>query len=371
MEIKSIILRYMRMRLLHPFKTSVGTLTDKDFILVEVKSKSGISGWAETVSDAIPIYHEETVKSNWHLLEDILIPKLMQTEIKHPDDVSKTFKELRGNYNAKAALDGAIWDLYAKEQGISLAKAIGGVKDKIEVGVSVGIQKSEKELLQKIDGFVTKGYKRIKVKIMPGWDMNILKAIRQEFPEIPLMADANCAYTINDISYLKQLDDFDLMMVEQPFAYDDLIDHARLQKELKTPICLDESIHTVEDVRKAIEVNSGKIINLKIGRVGGITESLKIHKLCVENKIPMWCGGMLEAGVGRAHNIAITSLANFTLPGDTAPSSHYWKQDIITPQVTMKDGYIEVPTEPGIGFEPNRELIEDFMLYSKTFHNHS
>lgn len=370
LEIKSIILRYMRMRLLHPFKTSVGTITDKDFILVEVKSKSGLSGWAETVSDSIPIFHEETVKTNWHMLKDILIPTLMKTELKHPDDVSEAFKDLRGNYNAKAALDGAIWDLYAKENGISLAKAIGGVKDKIEVGVSVGIQKSEQELLQKIEGFVTKGYKRIKVKIKPGWDMNILKAIRKEFPEIPLMADANCAYSINDIAYLKQLDEFNLMMVEQPLSYDDLIDHARLQKELNTPICLDECIHTAEDVRKAIEIESGKIINLKIGRVGGITESLKIHKLCEDNNIPMWCGGMLEAGIGRVHNIAITSLANFTLPGDTAPSSHYWKEDIITPEVTMKDGYIEVPTGLGIGFEPNKEKIEDFMLYSETFHNY-
>ncbi|THE10554.1 o-succinylbenzoate synthase [Bacillus timonensis] len=371
MEIKSIVLRYMRMRLLYPFKTSVGTLADKDFILVEVKSKSGLSGWAETVSDAIPIYHEETVKTNWHMLKDILIPKLMNTEIQHPDDVSNAFKDLRGNYNAKAALDGAIWDLFAKEQGISLAKAIGGVKDKIEVGVSVGIQKSEKELLQKIEGFVSKGYKRIKVKIMPGWDMNILKAIRREFPDIPLMADANCAYTIDDIPYLTQLDEFNLMMVEQPFGFDDLIDHARLQKELKIPICLDESIHTAEDVRKAIEIGSGKIMNLKIGRVGGITESLRIHDLCIKNNIPMWCGGMLEAGIGRAHNIAITSLANFILPGDTAPSAHYWQDDIITPEVTMKDGYIEVPNGPGIGYEPNRDKIEDFMLYSETFHNHS
>lgn len=208
------------------------------------------------------------------------------------------------------------------------------------------------------------------MKIKPGWDMNILKAIRKEFPEIPLMADANCAYTINDIPYLQQLDEFNLMMVEQPLSYDDLIDHARLQKELNTPICLDECIHTAEDVRKAIEIGSGKIINLKIGRVGGITESLKIHKLCEDNNIPMWCGGMLEAGIGRAHNIAITSLANFTLPGDTAPSSHYWKEDIITPEVTMRDGYIEVPTGPGIGFEPNMEKIEDFMLYSETFRNY-
>ncbi|TCN27124.1 o-succinylbenzoate synthase [Mesobacillus foraminis] len=369
MEINSITLRQIKMDLLYPFTTSVGTEYDKDIILVEASASSGVSGWGESVSILEPIYNEETVQTNWHIMTDFLIPKLLAEPILHPDEVTDRFKGVRGNYNAKAALEGAIWDLYAKTKNISLAKAIGGVKDKIEVGVSVGIQDSAREMLKQIEGYLQEGYKRIKVKIKPGWDLNILKAIRREFPDIQLMADANCAYGPEDIDHLKALDDFKLMMIEQPFAHDDIIDHAKLQAALKTPICLDESIHSVEDARKAIELGSCKIINLKIGRVGGLTESKKIHDLCEKHQIPLWCGGMLEAGIGRAHNIAITSLSNFTLPGDTAPSAHYWKQDIIQPQVEMKDGYISVPEGPGIGYEPDLSRIQELTIKSKTFKN--
>ncbi|KML43347.1 o-succinylbenzoate synthase [Cytobacillus firmus] len=367
MEIKSIILRHVKMELLNPFTTSVGTEVDKDFILVEVKSKSGQSGWAESVSIMEPIYNEETVKTNWHIMSDHLIPILFASEIRHPDDVSEAFRPIRGNFNAKAALEGAVWDLYARERGVSLSKALGGEKEKIEVGVSVGIQESEIKMLKQIEGYVKEGYQRIKVKIKPGWDVHILKAIRAQFPDIKLMADANCAYTLNDIGHLQRMEEFNLMMIEQPLDHDDIVDHAKLQSHLKTPICLDESIHTFEDARKAIELGSCRIMNLKIGRVGGLTESRKIHDLCRDHNIPMWCGGMLEAGIGRAHNIAITSLSNFTLPGDTAPSSHYWKKDIIDPEVTMEDGFIFVPLGPGIGYEPNRSKIEDVTLYSRTF----
>ncbi|MGM0878631.1 MAG: o-succinylbenzoate synthase [Bacillota bacterium] len=371
MEIKQIILRHIKMELLNPFTTSVGTEFDKDFILVEVKSKSGLSGWAESVSIMEPIYNEETVKTNWHIMGDHLIPLLYQSPILHPDEVSERFKPIRGNFNAKAALESAIWDLYAREQNIPLAKALGGEKNTIEVGISVGIQNSERDMLLQIERYLNEGYKRVKVKIKPDWDIHILKAIRKEFPHIQLMADANCAYTLLDIDHLQALDEFDLMMIEQPLDCDDIIDHATLQAKLKTPICLDESIHTVEDARKAIELRSCKIINLKIGRVGGLTESKKIHDLCKKHNIPLWCGGMLEAGIGRAHNIAITTLSNFTLPGDTAPSSHYWKQDIIEPEVTMKNGSIYVPESSGIGYEPNRTTIENLTLYSKMFKNTS
>jgi o-succinylbenzoate synthase len=367
MEIKSIILRQVKMDLLYPFTTSVGTEYDKEFILVEVKSKSGLSGWGESVSIVEPIYNEETVITNWHIMSDFLIPLLLKEPISHPDEVSERFKYIRCNYNAKAALECAIWDLYAREQNLPLAKSLGGVKDKIEVGVSVGIQKSESAMLQQIECYLHEGYKRIKVKIKPDWDVHILRAIRHEFPHIQLMADANCAYSLKDIEHLQTLDEFNLTMIEQPLACDDIIDHAKLQSKLMTPICLDESIHTVEDARKAIELGSCKIINLKIGRVGGLTESKKIHDLCKKHDIPMWCGGMLEGGIGRAHNVAITTLANFTLPGDTAPSSHYWKQDIISPEVEMKDGYIYVPQTPGIGYEPSMSKIEEVTLYSKTF----
>jgi len=368
MEINQIILRQIKMDLLTPFTTSVGTEVDKDIILVEVVGKNDLSGWGESVSIMQPMYNEETVQTNWHIMNDFLIPLLMKNPIEHPDEVSTLFNGIRGNFNAKAAIEGAVWDLYAKTQNLPLAKALGGVKDKIEVGVSVGIQESEQQLLRQIEDYLQEGYKRIKVKIKPGWDFEILKLIRERFPDIQLMADANCAYTLDDIDHLQRLDEFNLMMIEQPLAHDDIIDHAKLQAKLQTPICLDESIHSVEDARKAIELGSCQIINLKIGRVGGLTESKKIHDLCVKHDVPLWCGGMLEAGIGRAHNIAITSLANFTIPGDTAPSSHYWKQDIIEPEVHMEDGYINVPNQPGIGYEPNLSMIEKLTVKSQIIH---
>ncbi|MGM0900862.1 MAG: o-succinylbenzoate synthase [Bacillota bacterium] len=368
MEIEKIILRQIKMDLLTPFTTSVGTEVDKDIILVEVVGKNGLTGWGESVSIVQPMYNEETVKTNWHMMTDFLIPLLIKEPIEHPDLVLSRFQYVRGNFNAKAAIEGAVWDLYAKEQNLPLAKALGGVKDKIEVGVSVGIQHSEQQLLQQIEGYLQEGYKRIKVKIKPDWDVSVLALVRKHFPHIPLMADANCAYTLEDINHLRRLDEFNLMMIEQPLAHDDIIDHAMLQANLETPICLDESIHSAEDARKAIELGSCRIINLKIGRVGGLTESKKIHDLCVKHDIPLWCGGMLEAGIGRAHNIAITSLANFTIPGDTAPSSHYWKQDIIEPEVKMDNGYISVPDGPGIGYEPNLTMIERLTVKQSTIH---
>jgi o-succinylbenzoate synthase len=366
MEIEKIILRQIKMDLLTPFTTSVGTEVDKDIILVEVVGKNGLSGWGESVSIVQPMYNEETVKTNWHMMTDFLIPLLLKEPIEHPDMVLPRFQYVRGNFNAKAAIEGAVWDLYAKSQNLSLSKALGGVKDKIEVGVSVGIQPSEQQLLQQIEGYLLEGYKRIKVKIKPDWDVSVLKMIRKFFPQIPLMADANCAYTLEDIDHLRRLDDFNLMMIEQPLAHDDIIDHSVLQANLQTPICLDESIHSAEDARKAIELGSCRIINLKIGRVGGLSESKKIHDLCVKHDIPLWCGGMLEAGIGRAHNIAITSLSNFTIPGDTAPSAHYWKQDIIEPEVKMENGFIAVPDGLGIGYEPNLSLIERLTVKQST-----
>ncbi|WP_408009942.1 o-succinylbenzoate synthase [Pseudalkalibacillus sp. A8] len=366
MEIKQIILRHLKIELLNPFTTSVGTEYDKDFILVEAQSKSGLSGWGESVSILHPIYNEETVQTNWHMMSDHLIQKLYEP-IEHPDEVSERFRSIRGNFNAKSALEGAIWDLYAREQNLPLSRVLGGNKDKIEVGISVGIQKSVRDMLLQIEKYVNEGYRRVKVKIKHEWDIEIIKAIRNEFPHIQLMADANCAYTLDDIEHLQALDEYDLMMIEQPFDHDDIFDHAKLQAKLKTPICLDESIHSVEDARKAIEHGSCRIINLKIGRVGGLSESKRIHDMCERHEVPVWCGGMLEAGVGRAHNIAITTLSNFTLPGDTAPSSHYWKQDIIEPGVTMESGFIHVPNVPGIGYEPARRRIDELTLRQKSF----
>lgn len=368
MNIQRIVLRHMKMRLLKPFTTSVGTEYDKDFILVEIKSENGLSGWAESVASIDPTYKEETVKTNWHIMSDFLIPMLSEKMLNHPDEVSERFLPIRGNFMAKAALEGAFWDLYSKQQGISLAKALGGTRGEIEAGISIGIQDTTEELLSMVEDYLEKGYKRIKVKIQPGWDLNVLEQIRKYYPKIPLMADANCAYTLEDMDILKAMDDFDLTMIEQPLGFDDIVDHSQLQAQMKTPICLDESIHSAEDVRKAIYLGSCKVINIKVGRVGGLTESKKIHDFCEMNNIPVWCGGMLESGIGRAHNIAISSLSNFTLPGDTAASSRYWNQDIIEPEVTVNDGIITVPTGHGIGYEPNNDLIDHYTLYSRIFH---
>lgn len=363
-----MILRHLKLDLLHPFTTSFGTEYDREFILVEAISEDGISGWAESVAMLDPLYNEETLKTNWHILEDYLIPILLKNEIEHPDEISeKYFAHIRGNYMAKAALEGAVWDLYAKEKNASLASVLGGTKDTIDVGVSIGIKDSIDSTLKVIEDRLVEGYKRFKLKIKPGWDVELIDKVRKVYPDIPLMADANSAYTLQDIDRLAALDDYNLMMIEQPLAYNDIIDHADLQSRLKTPICLDESIHSLEDARKALKLGSCQIINIKIGRVGGLTQSRKIHDLCQEQGIPLWCGGMLESGIGRAHNIAITTLPNFVLPGDTAASSLYWAEDIIEPDVTVENGTIKVPNSPGIGYEPNLEKINKYTLYSQTY----
>ena len=368
MKIKEVILRHLKLDLLHAFTTSFGTEYDRELILIEVISDDGISGWAESVAMLDPLYNEETLKTNWHILEDYLIPILLKNEIRHPDELSeKYFNHIRGNYMAKAALEGAVWDLHAKKQNVSLSKALGGNKIEIEVGVSIGIQNSIDQTLNIIESRLEEGYKRFKLKIKPGWDVELIDSVRKVYPNIPLMADANSAYTIQDMKRLAALDDYDLMMIEQPLSYNDIIDHANLQAILKTPICLDESIHSLEDARKAIKLGSCKIINIKIGRVGGLTQSKKIHDLCQEHGIPLWCGGMLETGIGRAHNIAITSLPNFVLPGDTAASSLYWAEDIIEPEVTVENGIISVPTSPGIGYKPNKEKINKYTLHTQTY----
>ena len=367
MKLDRVVLRHLQMEQKSPFSTSFGTMKMKDFILVEAIDEDGVSGWGESVAFHAPWYSEETLKTNWHMLEDFLLPLTFQSPFEHPDELNQRFAFIRKNNMAKAAIEGAIWDLYAKKKQIPLSEAIGGKKKQIEVGISIGIQKSTDELLSLIDRYATEGYRRMKVKIKPGWDVNVIAAIRKKFPDIPLMADANSAYSLADLDLLKELDQYGLMMIEQPLASDDIIDHATLQSQIKTPICLDESIHSAEDARKAIEIGGCQIINLKIGRVGGISESIKIHDLCQEKGIPVWCGGMLEAGVGRAHNIAITTLDNFILPGDTAASAHYWERDIIDPEVTMVDGLITVPETPGIGYEVNRRIVDRYTSYAKTY----
>lgn len=367
MKITDITIRHLKMTMKSPFTTSFGTFKDKEFLLLEAKNEDGTVGWGESVAFNAPWYNEETLKTNWHMLEDFLIPLILNKEIKHPDEVNQMFAPIRKNNMAKSTIEGAIWDIYAQQTNQSLAQALGGTKDKIEVGISIGIQNSIDELLRVVDGFLKEGYKRIKVKIKPGWDVDVIRSLREHFPNVPIMADANSAYRLKDIDLLKQLDEFDLMMIEQPLASDDIIDHAQLQKELKTPICLDESIHSLEDARKAIELGSTKIINIKIGRVGGLTEAKKIHDYCEEKGFPVWCGGMLESGIGRSHNIALTTLSNFILPGDTAGSNRYWEKDIIRPEVVATDGYIDVPQTPGIGYEVDRETVEAYTVAKKEY----
>ena len=365
--IKEVMIRHLKMQLNSPFSTSFGTITDKEFLLLEVKDELGRIGWGESVAFVAPWYTEETLKTTWHMLEDFLIPLILNKEIKHPDEVGRLFATVRKNYMAKSAIEGAVWDLYAQSKNQSLTEALGGNKDKIEVGISIGIQPTIEQQIAVVNQAIKDGYKRIKVKIKPGWDVNVIRALREEFPNLPMMADANSAYTLNDVDLLKELDKYNLMMIEQPLAHDDIIDHAILQKHIKTPICLDESIQSLEDARKAIELGSCKIINIKIGRVGGISEAKRIHDYCEDKGIPVWCGGMLESGIGRAQNIALTTLSNFTLPGDTAGSSHYWKRDIIQPEVIVEDGYINVPKKSGIGYEPDLEAIHHYTVSSKVY----
>lgn len=357
MKIKKITLHLIEQRLLSPFVSSLEKVDFRESILVEIEDYNGLVGWGEVVAFSSPWYTEETIKTCWHMIEDFIAPRILHKEIRHPNELHDYFQSVKRNQMAKAGLEMAVWDLYAKGQGVSLSKAIGGSRDKIESGVVVGIDTIEK-MLAAIGRYVESGYKRVKIKIKPGQDYELVKAIRYVYPKLPLMADANSAYSLTDIDQLRALDEFGLLMIEQPLAADDIYDHAKLQKQLQTPICLDESIVTYEDARKALEMDSCRVINLKIGRVGGISEAIRIHNLCVEHHIPIWCGGMLETGISRAHNIALASLPGFTIPGDISASSRYWSQDIIKPEVVVENGYIHVPNEIGIGYKVNRERIE-------------
>ncbi|MBE4908404.1 o-succinylbenzoate synthase [Bacillus luteolus] len=366
MKVKKVTLHLVGMKLVSPFKSSLEVVSSRESILVEVQDDDGIIGWGEVVAFSSPWYTEETIKTCWHVIEDFLIPKLLKTEISHPDELEYLFQGIKRNHMAKAGVELAIWDLYAKNHSQPLASVLGGTRKKIEAGVVIGIESIE-SMLNKIAIYVDEGYKRFKIKIEPGKDVEIVNTIRQHFPHLPLMADANSAYTLDDINKLRELDHYNLMMIEQPLGSDDIFDHSKLQKELNTPICLDESIVSFENARKAIELGSCKIINIKAGRVGGLQEAKKIHDLCMRHNIPVWCGGMLETGISRAHNIALASLPNFTIPGDISASSRYWERDIITPEVSIKEGLIEVPTDPGIGFEINREMISKHLMHSRIY----
>ena len=362
MNFEKILLHRLKMKMKTPFTTSFGTQIDRYVTIVEIIDENGLSGFGECVAGEDPLYSEEFMDSALVAIKKYFGPLLLQSNLSHPKEVTELFKPFKRNMMAKSGLETAVWDLYAKQQGLPLYKVLGGEKTEVEVGISLGLEKSDDIIIEKIREKVDEGYKRIKVKIKPGRDVEMIRAIREVFPDIPLMADANSAYTLDDIELLKQLDEFNLMMIEQPLGSTDIVDHATLQKAIKTPICLDESIDSYENAKAAIELGSCEIINVKVGRVGGLAESIKIHDLAKEKKIPLWCGGMLEAGVGRLTNIAITTLPNFVLPGDTASSSRYWEEDIISPEVVAENGVVQLSDKPGIGAEVDFEKMKKVLI---------
>ena len=318
-----------------------------------------MQGWGEVVASEEPLYSYETVRTALHVIEDFFGPALLTEPIKDLDDLAHRLSPFRGHNMAKAGLELAYMDLLARMNQQSLSALIGGERERVAVGVSLGIQPTLSKLLQRVEKYLSLGYQRIKLKIKPGWDIDVVDEVRRRHPDILLSVDANSAYTLEDRDHLKKLDDFDLLMIEQPLHNDDLVDHARLQKLMNTPLCLDESIISERHARMALDLESCRIINIKVGRVGGYSQVLGIHDLCVSRQVPVWCGGMLESGIGRAHNIALASLKGFTLPGDISASSRYFERDIITPGVVVDgDGTVAVPGGPGLGFEVDLNFIE-------------
>jgi o-succinylbenzoate synthase len=366
MNISHVKLNVISMPLKSPFHTHLGTVTEREGIIVEVIDSDGVSGYGEGVAFSTPWYTEETVKTSLHMLADILIPLLRKNPIKHPEEAAILFRSIRRNNMAKAGLEMAIWDLHAKRNAEPLSASIGGTRKKVAAGVVVAADSLSSSLKQ-IEKYLEEGYQRIKVKINPQQDYSLLAGIRRHFPELPIMADANSAYTLKDIERLKAIDDFNLLMIEQPLASDDIIQHSLLQKELKTPVCLDESIVSFEDAKNAIDLESCKIINIKAGRVGGLYEAKRIHDYCLDKEIEVWCGGMIEFGISRAHNIALASLPGFTIPGDISASNRFWEEDIITPEVRVENGYVDVPDTPGIGFSINEKRMRETTLLEKKF----
>lgn len=358
MKIDKIELRHIKMELVSPFTTSMGTEYDEEHIIVRVDG-GGLTGWGESVAEATPFYSPETVATAWHILSDFLIPAILGKNLTSIDEAINSYSNVRGHRMAKAGLEAALWDLFAKSKNISLSQLLGGARKKIEVGVSIGIQSSVSELIKKVENYLQEGYRRIKIKIAPENDLQFVKALRNEFTDLLLQVDANSAYKIEDINLFKEMDEYNLLLIEQPLGYEDIYEHSKLQRELKTAICLDESIHSLGDTQAAVELESCRIINIKPGRVGGFTESKLIHDYCASNKIPVWHGGMLESGIGRAGNVALASLSNFTLPGDISASKRYYTHDIVEPEfVVNSDGTMDVPIKPGIGVEVNLSMLE-------------
>lgn len=360
MKIERIEQFAVKMPLRHPFETSFGREESAYKVIVAVHA-DGLVGWGESPVERLPLYSSETVTTVWHAQRDGLIPLLLGAELAHASNAPVLFKPIRGHNMAKAGLEAALWDLEAQQAGVSLRELVGGIRMRVNVGVSVGIQPSIDALLDRIAGFIKQGYRRVKVKIKPGWDYDVLAAIRGRFPDISLMADANSAFALDDAPLLWSLGEFGLLMLEQPLAYDDLLEHAALQRESYVPICLDESITTPRRAAEALELEACRIINIKPPRVSGISGARAIHDLCYEREMPVWCGGLLESGIGRAANLAVASLPGFTLPGDISASDRYWGEDVIEEVFTLNaDGTIDVPNRPGLGVTVLRDRLEKF-----------
>jgi O-succinylbenzoate synthase len=361
-RIERIELRLLRLPLVRFFETSFGRISDRAFIIATVEEQ-GCTGVAECVADENPHYSSETTRTAWHIILDFIAPLVLGREFSHPRDVYDSLQVIRGHNMAKAAVEMAAWDLFAKQHDMPLSGVLGGNRTTIDSGVSIGIQDSLNDLVERVRLERAAGYKRIKIKIKPGWDVEAVELIRTCVGDVPLMVDANGAYRLSDTEHLQALDRYDLMMIEQPLDYDDIRDHARLQARLRTPICLDESLHTVREAAEAIELGACRIINIKPGRVGGHGQSIALHDLAARHGIPVWHGGMLESGIGRAHNIHLSTLPNFTLPGDVAASRRYFAPDLIDPEIDVSaEGTIPVPNGPGIGVHVVRERLEKATL---------
>ena len=356
--VERVCMRFVRLPLKEPFETSFGRIHSRLIFLVSIEG-NGLTGWGEVVAAEEPLYSYETIGTASHVIRDYLAQALMSKPVTGLTDLAARFSVFKGHNMAKAGLELAFMDLWARMQNTSLSELVGGTRRRVPVGVSLGIQPALNELLERIGRYLSLGYKRIKLKIRPGWDVKVVEEVRRRHPHILLSVDANSAYTLKDLDHLKALDEFGLLLIEQPLDHDDLLDHAKLQAELKTPICLDESITTFRRAQHALELGSCRVINIKIGRVGGYSQALPIHDMCYERGVPVWCGGMLESGIGRAHNLALASLPGFTLPGDISASSRYFDRDLIVPAVEVAaDGSVEVPRGHGLGFEVDLAYIE-------------
>ncbi|HEY1800602.1 MAG TPA: o-succinylbenzoate synthase [Terriglobales bacterium] len=367
MKIESITLREIQMPLVHFFETSFGRTTHRRIILVQVLC-DGVVGWGECVAGEGPFFNEEWTDEAWATLKTYLCPMIVGANLDTAAQSAVHMGKIRGHRMAKASIENALWDAEAKQKQLPLWKLLGGTRQEISCGVSIGIQDSVDQLLRKIETELAAGYQRIKVKVKPGWDLDVLQRIRSQWPNIPLSCDANSAYTLDDVARLREFDAFNLLMIEQPLWSDDVYQHSHLQSQLRTAICLDESIHTARSAAMAAELKACRIINIKVGRVGGLSEAKRVHDVCQQHGIPVWCGGMLESGIGRAHNIALSSLANFTLPGDVSASKRYWAHDIISPEVEVSSqGAIAMRSDPGIGYQVDEQRIEKLTVRKATF----